>query len=226
MEERDADKHSSDPQADAPVDSKMVEGNRNFKGKANGNKHGNSGGYEKNGNTGKLVVSISVKKVDGVSHVANMGRSSQLKTDMNGKQSTVCKTSSACRVGGSSFEILNTEDDGMIIEGDVLAKEVASGSKNIKGKYALTEITNQKGSLGEKASKNTSQGSKKMFKKEDKDQDSANVLRQFHVDVTEFEGQFGEGPKLQDLNYSDSTMVSSFDVMASNLEEPMVVMSE
>ncbi|KAK0574944.1 hypothetical protein LWI29_031351 [Acer saccharum] len=107
-------------------------GNRNYKGKASRNGHGNSGGYEKNENTGKPGVSNSVKKVDVVFPVANMGRSSQLKSGMNGKQSTVDKTYSASRVSGSRFEILNTEDDGMIIEGDVLAKEVASGSKNIK----------------------------------------------------------------------------------------------
>ncbi|KAK1553880.1 hypothetical protein Q3G72_004773 [Acer saccharum] len=108
------------------------QGNRNYKGKASKNGHGNSGGYEKNENTGKPGVSNSVKKVDVVFPVANMGRSSQLKSGMNGKQSTVDKTYSASRVSGSRFEIQNTEDDGMIIEGDVLAKEVASGSKNIK----------------------------------------------------------------------------------------------
>ncbi|KAK4858748.1 hypothetical protein QYF36_021382 [Acer negundo] len=151
------------------------QGNQNFRGK-----NSRSGIYEKNGNARKNVGSISRRRYDGDYTKAKSG----LKKGMPAKPVSSGKGTNVNMVNGSRFNILSEEADVMITEEEVQVNSKGSGSiinKN-KGKVVLSEITNLKGNLHEKASRNPSQESKKITMKGAK----LSTNSGFQTKVTEF----------------------------------------
>ncbi|KAI9182226.1 hypothetical protein LWI28_023285 [Acer negundo] len=103
--------------------------------------------------------------------------------------------------GGSRFDILNKEMDVSMNEG------IATGGNPNEGKLQAQKANDQETII--------------------KRHDGASVLHQFHKEITEFEAnssKMDDGCLMQD-NLSKQN-VSNFDVMASDLEEAMAVVSE
>ncbi|KAK1586713.1 hypothetical protein Q3G72_005371 [Acer saccharum] len=191
---------------------------------------GKFGVADNNRHVGKSSDSgtFNFRKSDGAFTKDNIDKSVQVNNGTKSKNSDKGKSSNTDRVSGSRFDILSEDMDVMMVEGKTQAMKIGEGGNKVKGKAMLTEITNQKNYQEKKATRLSSQGSKKNSKLRVKlvtkvDQmvgtrgdasvsmdssntsipaftpisqelevdnlDSAQVLRQLHIDVTKFEGQ-------------------------------------
>ncbi|KAK3185134.1 hypothetical protein Dsin_032420 [Dipteronia sinensis] len=201
------------------------QGNNKYKGR-NGRIGSNSSSVvEKKWEGGKSMGDSNVKKYEGISVEANLGKNIQLKNGMKARML-------------------------------VWVKILISINK-YKGKSVLFEITNQRENQGEKVTRNSSQGSKKILKKgtklatisrsltkmvescevhnpsksntlslktssnaiEEDMHDSDNETKQLHVDLSECNAMSLEGPNQKELSTHASHKDNSFDVVASKLEE-------
>ncbi|KAK1587433.1 hypothetical protein Q3G72_012768 [Acer saccharum] len=125
-----------------------------------------------------------------------------------------------------------------ISDNNVTRKIVQGSRKNIKKKDKMTTVYGQvnsmpftkKGNSNYKSSNNYLKPVSKIV--EGEIIDIANVLRQLHTDVKDFQTQFTENVEVaQDVNRSDLTTSAprvdrSFDVVASELREALTVISE
>ncbi|KAK0603828.1 hypothetical protein LWI29_009106 [Acer saccharum] len=125
-----------------------------------------------------------------------------------------------------------------ISDNNVTRKIVQGSRKNIKKKDKMTTVYGQvnsmpftkKGNSNYKSSNNYLKPVSKIV--EGEIIDIANVLRQLHTDVKDFEAQFTENVEVaQAVNQSDLTTSApcvdrSFDVVASELKEALIVISE
>ncbi|KAK0580787.1 hypothetical protein LWI29_006237 [Acer saccharum] len=215
------------------------QGSKNVKGRYGRNGIGSSGVAEKSGNIGKVLGNSSGKRADGGLEQGKSGKSPQINSDISSNHPSKHIPTAHSNPSGSRFDILRDDFDVMLTDDEVLANNNCSGSISHKGKVVLTGITNQHGSLGEKNTRNLSQGNKKNFRRKDKmftggnqlvntssyqkvstnskgsnhfprniskaveeeNVDSANMLRQLHIEVKEFEANFVEHIEIaQDVN--------------------------
>ncbi|KAK2665274.1 hypothetical protein Ddye_003848 [Dipteronia dyeriana] len=227
--------------------------NRFSKGKNGRFANANNNSNERRSFVGKTGGHNFVKNKKGGTTEIIPSKNFQSKNNNKDKKKTKGKSPKASSVFGSCFDILNEEVEVMVVERGSQAQMKVNETPIRKEKVVLSEITNQTSKQGHKIAKFFSHSNKKIIKKSEraglgmasssknkgqeviqkldvvikdiKGLDNVSVLCQFLKDVSNVKAKFVDGKDISELKlvlHNDR----SFDMLASKLEEAMVLVFE